>query len=1000
MKHSRKFAVPGWVRQPVPLLMCIAAALLFTAGLLLLQRDSLPSLVDASSGAEQSAEGAPLGGASPGEDSGASGVLSSGAGAPSKRGAPSQGDSGVLTGLKAFQFGSAFGDNGLHAKRPVVNPYAAAPVYDVSVAVDGDSAELSVGGQKIRFSKNSSGQCVLTTYVKKGGQWTEFFDSGLPIVQGRSFNNFPTSCEVDENSAGRKALLLTGHNASKGYSFRIVAEASPDSPLIHFTITYSLNNALVMSGAEPKIMLWRNGVDANRLTLNQEVPNYQTLDDSVYWKSGFPATYFYTDGMESAVYFDMTPMTWYSMKGGVRRFAVSQARTVASGGMTGSGMDLRGSTDGAVIKGGDMVIDFYLYGSGASKPTKLDALGTMVDVFGHTLPSSAPWHKNYVDSSRTTYADYVAEITRGLMAEGITYRYQPVKARNGGRAIWTDGPLFTERTVSTILQRPGYALKDTSGASSIYGDWNCNNNTLIPWLIFERLNPSAAQRAFVNKGLEGMLTYYDYKTKLIRSFEEQPGYTGNGLEFTFQNFFMQQGTLWASSIQRSEDFDPALGGKFLQSIEGLMALADNCDYVFPQLFYASTLSPAPSIDEPHLGTTYDVWTGAIYSYNMCLAYDLTGDARYLTEAKNALSKLFNGMSFYSNSLKQRLYTDPYDFPVNEVSSAPWGVAAANLLYDYTGDAKWLAYARHIQNLSLRMMNWFESGLRDDPIDQSVASLALFHAFSVVDTTCTWENIMTYMPMITSFKNIDLAPDATMLKLFNLYRINAFNFCGPSWNPDTVPTARQYTSSPAGWLAVEDYYSAETPTPMGKNGPNTYMSNGPMYNYILFEAYAKAADRGVMALNLDIVDAARKMAEGVERNFIFYNGTSAKSSTKLVFHDLHKDAPYQLTTIDSAGKKTVKTYTGKALMDGVACVLKARDYIRVSLICADKAKVSSFKAMHEAQNALVRSYANLQKSALSGITDALLTKKRQYTDALALYREGKYAQCSSKLKGLY
>ena len=114
-------------------------------------------------------------------------------------------------------------------------------------------------------------------------------------------------------------------------------------------------------------------------------------------------------------------------------------------------------------------------------------------------------------------------------------------------------------------------------------------------------------------------------------------------------------------------------------------------------------------------------------------------------------------------------------------------------------------------MTLRMMNWYESGLADDPTDQSVASLGLMHAFSKTDTTCSWENIMTYMPMITEFKNLEVAPDSTMLKLYNIFRSNAFYFMGPSWNPETVSTANRYTAGPAGYLAVEDYYSAETPT---------------------------------------------------------------------------------------------------------------------------------------------------------------------------------------------
>ncbi len=984
-----------------------AAALLLAAGLLLYSSGDGRGRETSSAGAgEESSLYSGITGIPSGDSASdllSSDVISLGPSASSSAPSAASSSSGsgnvVLSSVQPFRLGSFFNDAALAASG--LKPASYAPGYSgpAEIASTDTHVELRTGTQKVAFDRGAAGDYVMKTYILKNGAWTPFYDAGLPLVQGRSFGGYPTSWKIIADSAERKAILLSGvqAGASGGFEFEIEVEVTSSSPLIHITVTSYPDTDLTLSGAEPRVMLWRSGTGSSELTLNQEVPNYQTLDDSAYWKSGFPATYLYTDGMESAVYFNMTPMDWYSFHGGVRRFQVSQARTVRSSGMTGSGMDLRSSTDGAVIRAGKMTVDFYLYGdSCSSRPSKLQALGRIVSAFGSVLPSSAPWPANYVDPSAVTYRDYAARIAEGLMAEGITYRFQPVKAVTDGARIWKDGPLFLERTLSTILQRPGYALKNASGASSIYGDWNCNNNTLIPWLIYERLNPDAGQHTFLNAGLSAMPAYYDKQARLIRSFEEQPGYTGNGVEFTFQNFFMQQSTLWASYLRDPQDFDPALGGKFLLSMQGMTTLAHNCSYVFPQLFSASALAPAASLDEPAVGTAYEAWSGAIYSYNMCLAYDLTADRRYLTEASVSLDKLFTDMSYYANSQKLKRYTDPYDFPVNEVSSAPWGVAAANMLYYYTGEAKWLTYANDIRNLTLRMMNWYESMLRDDTLDKSVASLALFHAFSVTDTTCTWENAMTYLPMILSLKNPAVAPDPLLLKLYNLYRINAFYFCGPSWNPAAVPTASSYTSGPAGWLAVEDYYSAETPTPMGANGPNTYMSNGPLYDYILFEAYAEAENRSLMAMNLDIVDAASKMAEGAERNFILYNSTGAPIATPVLFHDLKAGLDYQVTTLDSKGRTTVSKVRGSALMSGLSFSLAAHDYARVSVICLDRDFTVRFTEMQRAQKALIIRYAALQEKASSGVTETLTAQKERFRKALAEYDSHDYSGCLSVL----
>lgn len=881
-----------------------------------------------------------------------------------------------------FALGNTFMDTTLIKKQTYINPYKSVVAHSIAIDSNDDFVALSADAQKVEFRDNGSGSLVMKTYIRKGKEWIPFYDSGSPLIQGQSFNDHPTSYTISENSAKRKAVILTGKNNTKGYDFEYLVEVTSDSPLIHFRLTNHLTRNLTLGSYEPKFMLWRDSIDPDRISINQEVPTYQTVDDTVYWKSGLPATYLYTNGMESAIFYDMTPMTWYSFKGGVRRFQVSQVRTVVSGNKTGSGLDLRSNTSGNRITSGDMVVDFYIYGSEVSKrPTKLNALSTVVEVFGGVLPSEAKWPNNYVDGSKTSYLDYTDKIIEGLMAENITYRFQPVKATNNGVKIWKDKPLFENRTVNSIIQRPGYALKSPDSGSSIYGDWNCNNNTLIPWILFARINPDKGHKDFLNRALAGLVTYYDSKAQLIRSFEEQPGYTGNGLEFTFQNFFMHQETLWASYMLPADEFDPALGGKFLQATEGLIKLAHNCNYVFPQLFSAATHAPANSIDETHLGTTYEVWSGCIYAYNMCLAYDLTGSESYLNEAKTAIEKLFNGMSYYVNDLKQKLYTDPYEFPINEVSSAPWGIAAANMLHAYTGDAKWLIYSQDIRNVTLRMMNWFESTLKDDPIDKSIAGLALFHAFPTTETTCTWENIMTYLPMTVSFKNINVTPDPLTLKLFNLYRINAFNFCGPSWNPATVPTAKQYTSSPAGWLAVEDYYSAETPTQMGQNGPNTYMSNGPMFNYILFEGYSKASDRNIMALNLDCVDAIQKMSEGIERSFIYFNGTAQNIDTTLLYFDLDGSLTYQLSMIDSKGKITKKSMTGQELLNGIPYSFKPNDHVRISVICLDKSKTDKFTAIQKEQKRLIAEYAFLQTKALKGVDADIISAREKFNNDL-------------------
>lgn len=883
--------------------------------------------------------------------------------------------------------------------QPGLITYRADESIGIALNKTADSVQLDAGSQRVEFTKNADGQYILKTYINKDGQWTAFFDAGNPVIQGETFDANPTEMKIVSNTKTKKAVLLSGTHPTQGYAFDILAEVNAGNPLVHFVITNHLVKSLKLDSFEPLIMLWRTGTSDDKVSINQEVPNYQTLDDTAMWKSGFPSSYLYTEGMESAIYFNMSPMTWYSMDGGVKRFRVSQVRTVERDGNTGIGMDLRSENSGKKISAGDMVVDFYLYGnSKAEVPTKMEALDTSVNAFSYSLASTVDWPVNYVDDT-LTYEFYVDKIIEGLSAENVSYMWQP--ARGG---TWSDEPVFPERQINKVLERPGYIpgtdLKQTNKSTDFWGDWNCNNNTLMPWILYERLHPDTEQRTLLAKVSSGLLAYFDRVSSIFRSFDVHPGYEGTGLEFTFQNFFMQQGALWTTDFTDTEIFDPALGGKFIQATKGMMNLAHNCKYVFPQLYDATRLTPTDSMDEKRLGVTYEVYSGCIYAYNMCLAYDLTGEEVYLTEAKTAITKLFGGMEFYVNTLKEKLYTDPYEFPINEVSTAPWGVAAAQWIYRITGDEAYLTYSNYIRNITLRMMNWYESALADDPIDQSIGGISFFHAFSATDTTCPWESIMSYMPMLMELKNTDVEPSQVLLKAYNLFRINGFSFSGASWEPGVVSSAEIYQKAITAYYMPEDYYNAETPTIPGQNGANSYMSNALMYSYIMYEAYAKADNKEMMVLNLDITDAGLKMANGIERNFIVLNPLAKKTKFLVVFNDLNEAYQYNLTVTDESDKKTVKKFSGKDLMKGYSVSLNSMEYLRMKVELAETALTDTFTALRQAQVKLMLAYGALQTAAEYGMNDELTSQKVQYEAALALYNSKSYTECISTIDAFY
>ncbi|MBQ8683587.1 MAG: hypothetical protein IJ518_03605 [Clostridia bacterium] len=867
--------------------------------------------------------------------------------------------------------------------------YVKNPGVGIAMEKKADSITLRAGGQKVTFAKNGKGEYILTTYVVKGGKWVAFFDGAEALIQGDKFDGHPTGYTVVADTANYKAVKLTGKQSGVGCDFDILVEVFDGNPLVHFTVTNHLTNTITLAEDEPRFMLWRKGVDNNRVSINQETPTYQ--DASASGWSAFPASYLYTDGMASALYFDMAPMTWYS-DNGIRRFRDSKVRTVAENGKTGVGLDIIGSSQGKRIAKGDMVISFYLYGEGdVAKPTKLQALDAEVEAFAYCLDNDTNKHTNYLDGT-LSYEFYAKKIIEGMMAENVSFKWE--------NKSWNGGKLFPELSVKRIVQRSGY-VKNTNmhgnNAGDLSGDWNCNNNTLVPWTLIERLHPNAKQNAMIKEQATGLLAYFDDIACLYRSF---PGaYFGQGKEFTFQNYFMNQGPLWVSDFLPADSFNPALGGKFLQAADTMIQLAHNVGYVMPQLIDVARLGVAESIDEPHLGGTREVWSGGFYAYNMMLAYRVSGEQKYLNEAKTMLTKLFDGkLSFYVNSKKEKLYTDPYEFPVNEVSSAPWGIAAAQWIYRITGDKTYLTYSDNLRNLTLRMMKWYESNLSSVPMDQSLGGISFFAAFPTTDTTCPWETIQSYLPMLMELKNTDVAPSQVMLKAFNLFRINSFGFSGASWDPSVITSAKHYQSSVTAYYMPEDYYSFEVQTKPGQNGANNYMSNALMYAYLMYDAYAASSNEDMMVVNTDICDDGMEMADGVCRNFTVFNPTYKSATFKIQFKDLKSGSNYTLTVQEANGKKTTKTLTGKALMAGYSVTLGAMDYLQLKVELADKAAVTNFENAKAARYDLMQAYAKLQNSYFDAgsVTSALQAKKDIYSAALKLFNEGKYTDCSKKL----
>ncbi len=863
-------------------------------------------------------------------------------------------------------------------------PYRPDPDIKTSVSVDENSAVLTAGGNRIEFKKDNEGRYCLTTYLLDGETWKPFFDAGKPVIQGYNFNTYPTTCELINDSDLVKTVKLTGVQEKNGYSFEIIAEVYQGNPLIHLRITIHLTEALTMSGREPTIALWKNGMPEDSVSFNQGTPNYQTVEDSVYWYSGFPAAFYYTDGLASAIYFDVTEMDWFS-SGELDRFNKFQVRMIERNGLSGIGLEARNAMSGLSIPAGDMLVDMYIYGTALSEsPTKLEALDMTVDAFSYCLASDSEMPVNYIDDE-VSYEFYTQKIVEGLLSEGVSYSWNPPHVGS----VWKDGPAITDLTVERILHRNGH-ISPSDPIVTHNGDWNCNNNCLIPLVLWERLHPNTLQKALIDESVPGLAAYFDDKAEIFRSFDVFEGYYGQGLEFTFQNYTMTYSTLWADLFMPLEDFLPELGGKYIMSMDGYRELAENTGYLQPQLIDVANKTAANSIDEVELGRVQEAWSGGFYAYCMCYAYEITGDEAYLEQAKRQMDILFEGLEFYVNDLKEKFYTDPYDFPVNEVNSVAYGVAACEWIYRFTGDKKYDDYAANIRNLTLRMMKWYESSLSSEPMDQALRSISFFQAFSKTDTTCPWETIHTYLPLTMELKNTDSEVSQAVLKAFNLFRKNALSFSGASWDPDVVAGAREYQQSVTAYYTPEAWYSLEIPTVPTIWGSNSYMSCSIMYAYLLFEGYAKATDEDILSVNLDLIDNSFGLSNGLERNFLLFNPTVEDKSFKLLLSDLTEDENYTVSIKDENGTDRVLHASGAELsQNGIELSLEGMRYCNLTVsLSEDSEEYLELTSAKAAQYALMIEYASVQSAALDGET----VDTSDYYAALEHYRNGEYSYC--------
>jgi len=843
----------------------------------------------------------------------------------------------------------------------------------VTLVARPDRIALADGQQKLVFEKTEAGAFVLTTFVLDGERWQPLFDAGRPLLDGPLFGLQPARYVVVADTSERKAVEFSGRHRQPDYDWTMQVEVATNSPLFRFTVTCRLPEPLALNVPQPVTALW----------MKRPAPDFH-LDqgpDSIYGRTGiphnygFPAAYLWDRGREAAVFFNMTPMRWMRADG-VCRFNDVRIMTRADAGETGLGLHFK-KISGRQLPAGEMTIEFFLYESARpQKPTGLEALGTMLQLFAPLHPGESLFPPNHLTGGAVSWEQFARQAMAELMASPEIFRELP--------APWRDEPLELAPPQEKMVVHPGALTADPNQAGQLW-DFSTVNNHLTAWILLARLNGDADALRFALRKKDALPRFYDPRARLIRHGTRQPPHVGD-LEMTWQNLFFHEETLRAAAAAGPQDFNPAVAGRFLMATAGLRELAGQVDFVFPQWFDPYTKQPVVQNDVKSLGVVREPWQAGSYAYLMVQAFEMTGDKEFLAEARRAVEALMERMQFrVRNGIYDRLYTEPAEFPITELFGNAYGIAGAYRLYEQTGEAKFLRYSRDFLNTLLRLTFWYED--ETDPVSRELRNAGLFYPHGGAHVATPWETAEAHLMIVWTLKHDGAHPlTDLLLKLSALNRINSFYFFPAAWTRPVRELGPPRRRDLGQYFPIEPFYCLEG-TGGHRGATAAYMASLALWNDWLYEALAEATGRDVMVLNLDAMEDYDAALTGCERHFLAYNPGATDRTCRVVFKHV-ADGEYLVTT----GSRDEKRQAAE-LTQGLPLTLRAGEHVRLTLRHSDyRQRGPQLEQQQAAQNALAHAYQVLQERATADGAAAVPPQATQdFEQARQAFRDGRYAE---------
>lgn len=738
-------------------------------------------------------------------------------------------------------------------KKLLAASVAAVPAYSIFPEVAGgplsllalpsSSENLESGSQQLRISPARS-QLTFQNFLRVGNEWKAATLPNNPFIAGPSFalvashvrrEGSSIFCEGDGKAEGldRRALSYTWNSeisATKPISGTDGGSSSGDSDACWFRFRTTVHLPAPMhlrqdSMMEPQVIAWLSssstlmeGQSGSWRRVLLEQPTRNSLGT---YGNDLPAVYLLdqTLGVETLMYFDFSDMGWMSTEN-LPRFLVYRCSSIAqieTDGTQNLGVGLLAQrATGNILPAGDVSFTYWLLQRPMTRLlTEQEAVARWMEALLPLFEEKLAWPPcatSWKEFAAGTITDLQDKSAVQIEVNGHAGLRAYVKASS---KLWNDSASnFELMTVADVL-------------------W--------PSLLYLRLHPLPDFEKECGALLADLPAFYHPETHSISNDFAAHANERADSWYPFENALIKYPMI--GSLAGS----PEITDRFLDAFRTARKMAEQYNYLLPIYYQVATLRAEGA------GTNYAV--GGLYAWSAIVANRLTGDARYLDEARRAI---------------QVLYTVPAERLFHEPQELAYGALAAAELGMYE-QSKYLLYEQ------LRLFYWYS-----DPSQKSHDVRGMVQACASILYPAFKENVEAILPWTGIMKRGVIFEG--LLRFMDQQRRNNFYYF------ENCASSARKVASP--FIPFENLGTLELGGMTGNVGKEIYGAGESIWMYLMFEALGQSSDRELMLVNLDLLDAFHSRDFPPNKlNFILFNPTPMDRSATI--------------TVPPAGQQSVK-----------------------------------------------------------------------------------------------